>query len=89
MSSLDFHFCDLVQSEWPFSTEYHLVKYDLAFLNRSEQVHFPQNDEKTTQIISQIVIAKGKGQNEFRRQMEIERGSLSRALPSSVGLVSL
>ena len=35
-------------------------KYDLAFLNRIEQVHSPQNDDKTTRVFKEIVYEKRK-----------------------------
>ena len=35
-------------------------KYSLAFLNRIEQVHSPQNGEKSTQVLSKLSMRKGK-----------------------------
>ena len=53
-------FCDLVQREWPISSEYHFAKIRLEFLNQIEQVHSPQNADKTTQVFEETVNEKRK-----------------------------
>ena len=58
--SLVFHFVIWSKDSGHFQPNIISPKYDLAFLNPIEQVHSPQNDEKTTQITREVVNEKGK-----------------------------
>ena len=61
--SLDFPFVIWSQDIGQFHQNIITQKYYLAFPKRIEQVHSPQNDEKTTQITSVIVDEKRKIDN--------------------------